>query len=220
MDGGGISIVFSPADIKSLSGKSVDFEWLSNAHRGSKEAHSWEPWLKDVAKSRRAFADFIQHYDPMSNETASCGVLSAAASTAGLLSMTEFLCMKKNVHHYGKRVNGRADLWVADPGRKISWAFEAKQTRCVPGSRLETLRTAMALACHEASRMTNLDADRFFGLLIATLPPTADSDQLKGLRERLVSFAAEADFACEVGGGRHPAFLFFRGPKRIKASKT
>ena len=191
-----------------------EFAWLQVDYRFT-EAISWEPWLKHVAKTRKAFAAFID-YDPMSNETASCGVLSSAASNADLLSMTEYICVKKHPDHYGKRVNGRADLWIGDSIRDMSWAFEAKQVRCVPGSRTATFEDALAAACHDASRMTDLDADRFFGLLIATLPADDEPDDLGPLRERLDNFASQTDLACKVGGGRHPVYLFFRGPKRQK----
>jgi hypothetical protein len=110
-----------------------DFSWLKVDKWSRMEAPSWEPWLKNVAKTRRAFSEFITDYDPMSNETASCGVLSSAASAAGLLSMTEYLCLKKDRRHYSKRVNGRADLWVCNISRRRSWAIEAKQVRCVAG---------------------------------------------------------------------------------------
>jgi hypothetical protein len=187
-----------------------DFSWLRIVDRKRMEVASWEPWLRNVAKTRRAFSEFITDYDPMSNETASCGVLSSAASAAGLLSMTEYLCLKKDPQHYSKRVNGRADLWVCDTGRRTSWAFEAKQVRCVAGTRLSTLENAMADACDEASRMPDLEADRRFGLVIATMPPDAEPEAMFKLVYRLDAFAEEADFACRVEGGRHPTYLFFR----------
>lgn len=195
---------------------SSDFSWLKIIDRKRMEAPSWEPWLRNVASTRRSFSEFITHYDPMSNETASCGVLSAAASAAGLLSMTEYLCLKKDPQHYSKRVNGRADLWVCDTGRKMSWAIEAKQVRCVAGTRAGTLRNAMVDACDEASRMPDLEADRFFGLVIATLPTDVDPHVLTKMTGRLVDFAEETEFACRVEGGRHPTYLFFRRAQRRK----
>jgi len=178
------------------------------------EATSWAPWFQQVARSRRAFANFIE-LDPLMNETASCGVLSSAASKAGLLSMTEYLCIKKHHTDYRRKGNGRADLWVADPERKISWAFEAKQVRCAPGTRPTTLEEAMAQACHDASRLTDLEADRFYGLLVATLPEE-DLEDLGDLVENLDAFADEVDIACRFGGGARPAYAFFRQAQRIK----
>lgn len=193
-----------------------DFAWL-NVDRRLTEAGSWEPWFKHVAKTRRAFAQFID-LDPMSNETASCGVLSSAASTKGLLSMTEYLCVKKHKTDYRRRGHGRADLWVADPSRKISWAFEAKQLRCEPGTRRATIEAAMSAACHDASRLTDLEADRFYGLLIATLPAYAyaDADALRGICDRLDEFGETSQIACKFGGGAQPAYAFFCAAERSK----
>ena len=191
-----------------------DFRWIRVVDRKRREYISWEPWLKTVAKTRRPFNEFIPDFDAMSNETASCGVLSAAATTAGLLSMTEYLCLKKDPSHYGKRVNGRADLWVCDTTRKTSWAMEAKQVRCAPRTRLTTLQDAMEDACDEASRMPALEADRFFGLVIATLPGGVNPEELAKVMGRLDAFAEETEFACRVEGGRHPTYLFFRTQRR------
>jgi hypothetical protein len=179
------------------------------------ESGSWDPWLRQVARSRKAFAQFID-YDPMSNETASCGVLSSAASTAGLLSMAEYICQKKHKSDYRRRGNGRADLWIADPAREFSWAFEAKQVRCVPGTRTATLETALKEACHDASRITDLEADRFYGLMLATLPADEDLDDLEPLCDRLDGFAEEADIACKFGGSSKPAYAYFRIPERLR----
>jgi hypothetical protein len=179
------------------------------------EASSWEPWLRQVAKTRRAFGKFLTDLDPLMNETASCGLLSSAASTAGLLSMTEYLCIKKHKTDYRRRRNGRADLWVADPAREVSWAFEAKQVRCAPGTRTATLEEAMAHACHDASQLTDLEADRLYGLLIATLPEE-EIDDLEDLVDRLDAFAHEVDIACKFGGAARPAYVFFRFAQRDK----
>jgi len=192
-----------------------DFLWLK-IDRRLIEASSWEPWLRQVARTRKAVASFIEDYDPLSNETATCGVLSSAASKVGLLSMTEYLCVKKHNTDYRRRGVGRADLWVADPDREISWAFEAKQVRCAAGSGQATFESAMKAACHDASRVTDLEANRFYGLMIATLPFDHDLDELDGLCEQLDDFAEEVDIACKFGGGPLPAYAFFRFAQRQK----
>lgn len=192
----------------------LDFLWL-NIDRRFTEAGSWEPWLKHVARTRKAFARFID-LDPMTNETASCGVLAAAASSSGLLAMTEYICIKKHKTDYRKRGHGRADLWVADPRRSISWAFEAKQLRCAPGTRTATIEAAMASACHDASRLTDVEADRFYGLLIVTLPAAADPDALHALCERLDDFGEASWIGCKFGGGAQPAYAFICPAERSK----
>ena len=195
-----------------------DFEWLK-ADRRLVEATAWEPWLKQVARTRRAFAKFIET-DPMTNETASCGVLASAASSSGLLSMAEYLCVKKHKTDYRRRRNGRADLWVGDRRRVRSWAFEAKQLRCRAGARVETFEKWMADAAHDASRMEDLEADDLYGLLIATLPSGKEAAHLEGVVRRLEAFAAETDLACRVGGARSPAFVYFRRAFRNRSGRA
>ena len=196
----------------------LDFEWLK-ADRRYLEATAWEPWLKRVATARRAFARFIEA-DPMTNETASCGVLASAATSSGLLSMAEYICVKKHKTDYRRRRKGRADLWVGDRRRDKSWAFEAKQLRSKAGTRFVTLERWMKDAAHDASQMHDLEADELFGLLLVTLPQGLDARQDEGLRGRLAAFAAETDFDCRVGGARTPAFMYFRRAFRTKAKAS
>lgn len=170
------------------------------------EAAIWPHWMEQVARTRDGFANFID-YDPMTNETASVGVLASAAARADLLSTTEFVCHKHQFDRRRRLVHGRADLWVGAPRGGISWAFEAKQIKSRQGSRSDTFEAALDMACLEASRLPEWEANRFFGLLIVTVPPEGDVTKLEG---RLESLAGKADFAWPCGGRERATYLYFR----------
>lgn len=180
------------------------------ADRRFLEAERWIPWLNAAARTRADFANFIE-YDPMSNETASMGVLASAATRAGLLATTEFVCQKHQPDHRRKLRNGRLDLWVGDPKIKRSWAFEAKQIRCRNGTREGTLKQALSAACHDAWHLPSHEGDRFFGILVATLPEEGDGLRV---RDTLREFRHHAEFAWEVGGGSQPAFVFIKSAEK------
>lgn len=180
------------------------------------EAQSWRPWLDAVGRTRSEFADFIE-YDPMSNETASMGVLASAATRAKLLATTEYICLKRDEDWRKKHRHGRLDLWVGDPKISRSWAFEAKQLRCRPGTRAATIEKAMALACHDAAAIPDHEGDRFFGLVVATVPDEGDCE---ALCDRLRDFHSQVDFAWECGGSYSSAFIFIRTAERMRKAKT
>ena len=174
------------------------------------ERASWTPWLDAVGQVREEFAAFI-NYDPMPNETASMSVLASAATRSGLLAMTEYVCKKHQKDRRKKLRNGRLDLWVGDPAVKRTWAFEAKQLHCRPGAREATIAAAMASACHDAADIPDTEGDRFFGLLVATIPPEGECEKLCQL---LRDFRDQVEFAWEFGGHERPAFVFIRTAER------
>ncbi|AYV46270.1 hypothetical protein CFHF_18045 [Caulobacter flavus] len=194
-------------------------------HRADKrfhEADCWNRWFGEVARARADFADYLSkeaYWESLGNETASMSVLATAAVRAGLLATTETVCWKHQVDHRKNFRGGRLDLWVADPGFRRAWAFEAKQVNCRPGTREATIADAYANARYDAWDVPEHEGDRFMGLLVVTLPQDGDTAPL---HKRLVAFARTApDFAWEVGGGPRckPAFIFIgEAIKRPKPS--
>lgn len=169
------------------------------------EHRVWPSWLREVGRSRLEF-DRFTGTDPLSNETASVAVLAAAAARAGLLTSAEYACGKHQQDRRRHLRNGRADLWVGSPGHRFAWAFEAKQVHCRPGVRLDTLEKAMDRAVRDADDLDGWEADRFYGLLIATF---AENEDCARAEERLTLLAGSCWFAWRCDG-RRPAWLLFR----------
>ena len=168
------------------------------------EAPLWQRWMDHVSKSRRGFAELID-FDPLTNETASMSVLAAAASRSGLFAMTDYVCDKHQKDRRKRLRRGRADLWVGSS--TCTWAFEAKQIRCRPGVRLTTLEARLELARHDAGELPESEGDRFFGILVATLPDGVSTPKLE---DCLTDFAQKADFAWRIGGGTRPAYVYLK----------
>lgn len=174
------------------------------------ELQCWESWFREVGRMRRAFRSAMG-FDPMCNETASVGVLASAASNAGLLAMTEYVCVKRSVADARRFRNGRADLWIYHPGRDVSWVFEAKQLRCAPAIRQVTLETHLRRACHDAAHVPEWEANHKFGILIATAPEVGDVEAI----ERTARAQAEMSFAaCRFDGGELPVYAFIRRARK------
>jgi hypothetical protein len=182
------------------------FEWME-ADRRRVEFKSWEPWLKRVAKHRAAFADVIDD-DPMHyNETASVGVLASAASSVGLLSIAEYVCIKRVANDRRRRKSGRADLWVYDAKFERSWAFEAKQYECRPGVKLKTLEAKLQKAADEADLIPHWEAEDAFGILIL-LAPTGPIP--KPLMDKFDELAKVSSLAGRLTGCGRSIYIFFR----------
>lgn len=187
---------------------------LLKGKRSTIEIRCWEPWFREVGRMRRAFREAFD-FDPMCNETASMGVMAAAASRARLLAMTDYVCRKRGVADGRKFRNGRADLWVGQPGLR-SWAFEAKQFSCAPGTRQTTLEGHLSRACHDAVHVPGSEADLKFGLLIATAREIGQADRL----ETIARAQAEMCFAaCRFDGGELPVYAFIRRAHRLRRTK-
>jgi hypothetical protein len=131
-------------------------------------------------------------FDPMINETASMGVLASAATKAGMLALTEYVCRKRSTSDGRRFRNGRADLWIYHAGADRSWGFEAKQIQCTPWMRLETLRAKLDEARRDAADIPHWEAKHRFGMLVVTLPPVDLSEATHKAIDTLVgrSFAA------------------------------
>jgi len=187
----------------------MKFELLSGDRRHA-EIKCWEPWFHEVGRARHAFRKAVG-LDPMCNETASMGVLAAAASRVNMLAMTDYVCRKRGLHDGRSFRHGRADLWVYDPNRGTSWVFEAKQFRAPPGARQTTFEKHLRRACHEAARVPEWEADRKFGILIVT----GRDEVLKDTLSQAAAEQAERSFAaCRFDGGELPAYAFIRAARR------
>lgn len=192
------------------------FEWL-NGHKGRVERRAWEPWLQTVGEMREAFAKAMEDDPVLYNETATMGLLSAAANRCGLLSMAEYACWKRGQDRR-KRTWGRADLWVYDPSRGVSWSFEAKQIACVNGVRRSTLDARMATACDDADKITMWESKQAYGLLVVVAP---EGECSVPMQQMMKALADDCDLACRLGGGDQRVFLFFRvAQARAKSSRA
>jgi hypothetical protein len=167
-------------------------------------------WFGQVLALRERFlSDVCASFDPLrSNETASVGLLGAAACRSGLLSLTDYVSYKRG-HVGGSRYrHGRCDLWIADPARDLSLAFEFKQTFYGAATRTATIRRQLDRACYDARQIDVLEAHRRFGALLTTIDrldlaaPIAEA--------RLAALAPHTSYACRLGGGTAPVWLFLQ----------
>lgn len=164
-------------------------------------------WFQQVCRIRERFATCMSaDFDPLdSNETASVGFLAAAASRSGLLTLTDYVSIKRGWETRTPYRTGRCDLWVADPGRQLSWAFEFKQGHFGRGMRLAKISKLLDQACFDARRVDRLEADHRYGALIVGSDRRSHTDELEsGMRK----ISAQATYCCKISGGAHPVWIF------------
>jgi hypothetical protein len=182
-------------------------QWIKCDARRS-EAEIWGKWLDRVPQIRRAFAKMIDDDPLLYNETASVGVLASAATRADLLALAEYSAVKRGNGRGRPHGYGRCDLWLADPAANMSWAFEFKQLFCPANARGQTVAAALQRACDDMKKVHPLEADRLFGaLLVSARENHVLSDKTVQAIEEV---AADASFACALGGGKVPVYLILR----------
>lgn len=164
-------------------------------------------WFRQVSRIRDQFAQCMSvDFDPLRvNETASVGFMAAAASRSGLLTLTDYMSVKRGWEKREPYRVGRCDLWVGDPDRQRSWAFEFKQGAVGRTTRPDKIRQLSDQACQDARRVDRLEAHRRFGGLVLTLQhgsrPAEIGDQLKVL-------CARASYCCRLGKDERPAWIY------------
>jgi hypothetical protein len=178
------------------------------------EATVGSSWLQE---GEQIVGDFEPwNDDPFGyNETASVGILVAAAFKAGLLALPEYVASKGVKGNRRKRRRGRCDLWVAST--RISWAFEFKQMILAAPPRLNTLEARLARAVDCASHVTAAEADLRVGCLIVSTYPASSGKPREMLRERLDEFKGCADFAAVIEPDHEyaaPTYFFMKHYKR------
>ena len=174
----------------------------------TRELKRWLEWLRRVPAIRRKFSKWSDDFDPFhSNEAASVAVLANAASRAGYLAHTEYVAVKRHSTRGRPFRPGRCDLWVADVGNEVSWAFEVKQHFAATGMRQRTFDARLARARKDASQVDPDEADRRVGLLIAVPPQGAL--QTKKLIQHFDEISASADISFRIGGGVGAIWLAF-----------
>lgn len=181
-----------------------------------RELKRWASWFHEVGRARLAFAKAVG-FDPMINETASMGVLASAASKAGLLAITEYVCRKRAVKNGRQFRHGRADLWVHDWKKDRSWAFEAKQVHGTGQMKFETLKRKLDAACRDAADIPHWEAKSRFGMLIVTVPAEGATSTTK---EALETLATKCFAAFEVNGCAPAAYIFIARQKRPRVKKA
>jgi hypothetical protein len=184
-------------------------EWLS-PERATPEFRLISRWFTYVLYLRGRFSARVAcGLDPLrSNETASVGLLAAAASCAGLLTLTDYVSFKRSLGADGSYRRGRCDLWVADPGEEVSLAFEFKQCFVRHGLRGETIAAQLGRACDDARRLDLLEAHRRFGGLILSV--NGSGSESKRCSRRLAEAGERASYACRMTGGQGPVWLFLQ----------
>lgn len=182
-------------------------EWLCGDRR-TREAILWKRWLELVPRIRKEFHAAIDDDPLFYNETASVGVLAAAASRAGLLALSEYAATKRGAGRGRPHRDGRCDLWIATPDTRRSWSFEFKQCFCSSEPRSTTIAARLDRACADAWDVHPLEADlRFGGLLISACEGQALSEKAV---KRIRSVAESATYACRFDGGLGQVFLILR----------
>jgi hypothetical protein len=184
-------------------------EILRRAGASPTEAEHWGRWLQAAEVISAEFDAWED--DPFGyNETASVGILAAAAFRAGLVSLPEYVAEKANKADGRKRVGGRCDLWLA--ASRSDWAFEFKNMIVGNPPRVATLRARLQKAVVCAKQVTATSAAKRVGcLIVSTFPASSTSDG--NLRNRLLEFAPEADFAAAIhpdGEYAKPVYFFMR----------
>lgn len=182
-------------------------DWIKCDGRRS-EAEIWTKWLAKVPQIRSAFSKMIDDDPLLYNETASVGVLASAATRAGMLGLAEYSAVKRGSGRGRPHAYGRCDLWLGDPDANMSWAFEFKQLFCPASARGTSIAAALERACEDVRKVHPLEADRLFGGLLVS------ARENECLSERIVqnieAVAAEASFACVLGGGKVPIYLILQ----------
>ena len=164
-------------------------------------------WFRQVGQIRQRFARCMStDFDPLgSNETASVGFLAAAASRSGLLTLTDYVSIKRGWEARIPYRLGRCDLWVADPRRQISWAFEFKQGLIGRGARVAKLGKLLDQACSDATRLDRLEADNRFGALVIGF---YNGTQSENYEDDLREISARTSYCCRIGGGAAPVWIY------------
>lgn len=183
-------------------------DWIAGQNR-SEEFAVLTRWFQQVCRSRARFASCMSSdFDPLgSNETASVGFLAAAASRSGLLTLTDYVSIKRGWGPLAPHRLGRCDLWLADPKRQISWVFEFKQGLVGRGARPATMSKLLDQACCDAKRVDRLEADHRYGaLIVAVQEPKALSD----VESDLDRLSSEASYCCRLSGGPAPAWIYLK----------
>lgn len=172
------------------------------------EFHLLTRWFRQVLRLRARFAECVfSGVDPLSiNETASVGFLAAAASLSGFLPLTDYATLKRGLVQGSRYRRGRCDLWIADPGSNVAWAFEFKQGLFTSGTRIATIEALLNNACSDARQITGLEAHVRFGGAIVAVEPCASNRFAHEVR--LAELANRASFCCRLGGGRMPVWLY------------
>jgi hypothetical protein len=181
-------------------------DWIAGADQ-SDEFRVLARWFAQVGQIRARFATCMSaDFDPLaSNETASVGVLAAAASRSGLLSLTDYVSIKRGWDTRAPFRFGRCDLWIADPRRQRSWAFEFKQGLIGRGTGLARVSKLLDQACFDARRVDRLEADHRFGAVVLGFQsgaPIGDYDD--GLRQ----LSVRASYCCRLCGGAAPVWIY------------
>lgn len=176
----------------------------------AREAEAWSDWLRAAEDITRTFEPWWD--DPFGyNETASVGILAAAAFRGGLVALPEYVARKGTRGNRRKRYGGRCDLWLASA--RVSWAFEFKSMILGVPPRLTTLKSRLDRAVECAGQVTGAEADKRVGCLIVSTYNANGEDAQIALGERLASFKAHADFAAVIRPGNdyaEPTFFFMR----------
>ncbi len=182
-------------------------DWIAG-RRETQEFRLLSRWFQQLLRLRERFGECVfAGYDPLAlNETASVGLFAAAASRSGLLALTDYASFKRSWTPEARYRRGRCDLWVADPRRDLSWAFEFKQGWFSAGTRLATIESLLDRACGDARNVDMLEAHRRYGALIVTVegrePDCPQQD------ERLAQLAERASYCCRLSGSVAPAWIF------------
>jgi len=182
-------------------------EWLNFERKNSSTKRVWSRWLAEVPAIRSDFLHFVKDHDIFDyNETAAAGILAAAATRAGFVSLAEYVCRKKMQTDRRKRVNGRADLWILDQRERRTWSFEFKYLTRSNGYKIDVLEDKMQQAINDASCIIEGEADCAYGaLLVSANHDTEFSERYLGI---LNEFAKQVDYAAKIEGGKNPLFFF------------
>jgi hypothetical protein len=181
-------------------------DWIAGADQ-SQEFRLLSRWFRQVCQIRERFATCMPgDFDPLgSNETASVGFLAAAASRSGLLTLTDYVSIKRGWEARAPYRLGRCDLWVADPLRQLSLAFEFKQGLIGKGTRIAKISKLLDQACSDARRVDRLEADHRFGAMVIGFQSRAQSGEYdEGLRQ----LSARTSYCCRICGGAAPVWIY------------
>ena len=179
--------------------------------RRSREARLWAPWLRQLPRLRRQFANRFD-FDPLRyNETASVGLLATAAGRAGFLTLTEYVADKRAPGRGRPYRDGRCDLWLGHAESGAAWAIEFKQLFCAARCRPATLEGQLRLACEDAWQVDAVEGRRFGALIVSGwLDDALPVATVKTIEE----LAAGTTYSCRVGGGSSPVWLLFDEPRK------
>jgi hypothetical protein len=150
------------------------------------EAALWARWLNEAEEISAQFRTWED--DPFGyNETASVGILAAAAFRAGLVALPEYVARKASKEDRRKRVDGRCDLWLATA--RSDWAFEFKSMAIGVPPRAATLNARLQEAVDCAKHVTATEAAKRVGCLIVSTYPSRGTKAGSTLRQRRIRCA-------------------------------